>query len=220
MIRNLLIGAASLALAGAATAQTGTAPATQAAPVTPTTAAPAMPAAPTAASSAAPATPTTTAPVDLGVQPLADVPAPNYVVWTWQGNAFEIASAKVALRKAARPDVKAYAQSMLTAHEAKQKSLEASLTNPTRVFTKPGAELQPADAAALAALEKAPAAGFDTLYLTQQRAAHQKAWAIEKGFANSGQDEALKTLATANVAMIEQHYAKALTLAPAGQAGR
>lgn len=209
MIRNLLAGAATLALASAATAQTVTAPAAPAETVAPTTAAPAMP-----------VTPNATAPVDLGVQPLADVPAPNYVVWTWQGNSFEIASAKVALRKATRPDVKAYAQSMLSAHEAKQKSLEASLTNPTRVFTKPGAELQPADTAALAALEKAPAAGFDMLYLTQQRAAHQKAWAIEKGFVNTGQDEALKTLATANVPMIEQHYAAAVSLAPAGQPGR
>lgn len=223
MIRNfLLAGATSLVLAGAAHAQTVATPAEPAA--APATTAPVAPTSPTTApatSATAPvAAPATSAAVDLGVQPLADVPAPSYVVWTWQGNAFEIASAKVALRKATRSEVKAYAQSMLTVHEAMQKSLEASLTNPTRVFTKPGTELQPADAAALAALEKAPAAGFDTLYLTQRQAAHRKAWAIEKGFANTGQDAALKTLATANVPMIEQHYAKVVSLAPGGQPGR
>ena len=202
MLRNLFLATAAAATLGThAFAQT-------------------EPAAPAATTTAAPTAAPSSATVNVGVEPLADVPAPNFVAWSWDSNAFEIATAKIALRKASRPDVKAYAQSMLTAHETMQKTLAASLKNDTRVFTQPNDALSPQNAALVDQLEKAPAASFDNLYLTQQVAAHQKAWAITKGFANVGQDEALKTVATASVPMIEQHFAQVQGLVPASLAAK
>jgi len=206
MFAKILTTTAAMVLATAAFAQT----AGPAEPVAPTVAAPAA-AAPAAA---APAAGTATA-ADIGVQPLDNVPSPNYVAWAWDSNNYEIDAAKIALRKATRPDVKAYAQAMQTSHETMQASLQSSLKNPTREFIPPTTRLSPANAALIKQLETAPPASFDNLYLTQQVAAHQKAWALNKGFANGGQDEALKTLATTNVPMIEQHLADAKTLNPA-----
>lgn len=210
MFAKILTTTAAMTLATAAFAQVA-GPAT---PAAPTIAAPAA-----APAAAGPAAGTATA-ADIGVQPLENVPSPNYVAWAWDSNNYEIDAAKIALRKATRPGVKTYAQAMQTSHETMMASLQASLKNPTREFIPPATRLSPANAALIKQLEDAPKAGFDSLYLTQQVTAHQKAWALNKGFANGGQDEALKTLATTNVPMIEQHLADAKTLSPASLASR
>ena len=212
--KALLATTAILMLGTASVAQT-VAPAAPAAPV-----AGAATAAPAAAAPATAAAPAATGAADIGVQPMTDVAAPNYVAWAWDANNYEIDAAKVALRKATRPDVKTYAQQMLDSHQTILASLQASLKNPTREYVPPTTRLSPGNVALIKQLEDAPAASFDNLYLTQQITAHQKAWSLNKGFANVGQDEALKAVATANVPTIEQHFAEAKGLAPASLASR
>ncbi|WP_419814378.1 DUF4142 domain-containing protein [Glacieibacterium sp.] len=213
--KALLATTAILMLGTASVAQT-VAPAAPAAPAAgAATAAPAAAAAPATA-----AAPAATGAADIGVQPMTDVAAPNYVAWAWDANNYEIDAAKVALRKATRPDVKTYAQQMLDSHQTILASLQASLKNPTREYVPPTTRLSPGNVALIKQLEDAPAASFDNLYLTQQITAHQKAWSLNKGFANVGQDEALKAVATANVPTIEQHFAEAKGLAPASLASR
>ena len=205
----LMLGTASVAQT-VAPAGPAAAPATATAPVSGVaTVAPAAGTAPAA-----------TAAADIGVQPMTDVAAPNYVAWAWDANNYEIDAAKVALRKATRPDVKSYAQQMLDAHQTMLASLQASLKNQTREYVPPTTRLSPGNVALIKQLEDAPAASFDNLYLTQQITAHQKAWSLNKGFANVGQDDALKAVATTNVPMIEQHFAEAKGLSPANLASR
>jgi putative membrane protein len=213
----LMLGTASVAQTIAPTAAPAgaTAPATTAAP-----AAAATPATPAGSAAPAAAAPVATAAADIGVQPMTDVAAPNYVAWAWDSNNYEIDAAKVAVRKATRPDVKSYAQQMLDSHETMLKSLQASLKNPSREYVPPTTRLSPGNVALIKQLEDAPAASFDNLYLTQQITAHQKAWSLNKGFANVGQDDALKAVATTNVPMIEQHFAEAKGLAPSNLASR
>ena len=229
MFNKALLSTTAMLMLGTASVAQTVAPAGPAAPAAP--AAGAVPAAPGAAPAAmAPSVPgsaaapaggaTTTATADLGVQPMTDVAAPNYVAWAWDSNNYEIDAAKVALRKATRPDVKSYAQQMLDAHEAMLKSLQVSLKNPTREYVPPTTRLSPGNMALIKQLEGAPAASFDNLYLTQQITAHQKAWSLNKGFANVGQDDALKAVATTNVPMIERHFAEAKGLSPANLASR
>ncbi len=156
---------------------------------------------------------------DVGVEPMAAIPAGDYVKMAAASDQYEIQAARVALTKSSRPDVKAYAKMMIDAHTASSKTLMAALSNSERKIARPSTKLDSEGASNLALLKKAPKSGFDTLYLTQQTQAHQKAWALQKGFALNGTDPALKQVAANLVPTIEQHLAQAKSLTPSGVAG-
>ena len=155
---------------------------------------------------------------DVGMEPMAAIPAGDYVKMAAASDQYELQAARVALTKSSRPDVKAYAKMMIDAHTASSKTLMAALSNSERKIARPSTKLDTAGAANLALLKKAPKGGFDNLYLTQQTEAHQKAWSLHKGYALNGTDPALKQVAASLVPTIEQHLAQAKALTPAGVA--
>lgn len=223
MYRPLLLAATAFGLAMPAFAQTITpvTPSAPAAVVTPTSpnSAVVTPVAPgSTVVTTAPSTPAATA--VIGVAPLENTPPANYVAWAWDANNYEIEAAKVALARSERAEVKAYAQTMLDAHNGMLETLKGSLKNEQRAFVAPAAKLSPNNEGLLKQLRDAPKSSFDALYLTQQVAAHEKAWSLNKGFSNSGDDAALKTVAQTNVPMIETHLAQAKALLPAQTAAR
>lgn len=151
---------------------------------------------------------------DIGVSPMGPIPAGDYVTQAAASDQFEIQSSRLAATKSSRADVKAYAKMMISQHTATTKSLMAALRNNERTIARPSTKLNSEQAANLALLKKAPKAGFDNLYLTQQIQAHQQAWSLQKGYALNGTDPALKQVAATAVPMVEQHYQQAKALAP------
>ena len=157
--------------------------------------------------------------MDVGVAPMGAIPAGDYVKMAAASDNYEVQAARLALTKSSRPDVKAYARMMIDAHTASSKTLMSALSNGERKIARPSMKLDTEGAANIALLRKAPKGGFDNLYLTQQTQAHQKAWALQKGYALNGTDPALKQVAASLVPTIEQHLSQAKALTPAGMAG-
>ena len=155
---------------------------------------------------------------DVGMSPMEGLSASDYVKMAADGDMFEIESSQLALRKAQRSDVKSFANMMIKDHTMTTKALKAALSNNDRKIAPPPMMLSSENAANLKLLEKAPRASFDTLYLTQQVTAHQKAWALHKGFATSGSDPALQQVAATAVPIVEQHLGAVKGMVPASMA--
>jgi putative membrane protein len=54
-------------------------------------------------------------------------------------------------------------------------------------------------------LKAAGGAGFDRLYVEQQKTAHEKALALLQGYSSGGDNEALKAFATKTAAAVKSH---------------
>ncbi|MEH3108388.1 MAG: DUF4142 domain-containing protein [Sphingomonas fennica] len=155
---------------------------------------------------------------DVGVSPLTGVSATDYVKMAADSDLFEIQTSRLAASRSRRPDVKEFARQMVTDHTTTSKALMAALSNKDRTIARPSTRLSAENDAKLTLLRKAPRDGFDNLYLQQQAEAHQKAWALHKGYATDGTDPALKQVASTAVPVIERHLTHAKTLLPAGLA--
>jgi putative membrane protein len=157
-------------------------------------------------------------PMNPGVSPLVGTSATDYVKMAADSDMFEIQSSKMAMMRSKRADVKSYAKQMIADHTMTSKALMAGLKNNDRTIARPSTKLSAENAAKLALLKKAPKASFDDLYLQQQVAAHQTAWALHKGYATDGTDATLKQIASTAVPVIERHLGHAQQMVPAGMA--
>lgn len=155
---------------------------------------------------------------DAGVSPLSGTSATDYVKLAADSDMYEIQSSKLALTRSKRDDVKSFAREMIADHTQTTKALMAALKNGDRTIARPSTKLSSENAAKIALLKKAPKASFDDLYLQQQAAAHQMAWALHKGYATDGTDVALKQVASTAVPVIERHLTHAKQMVPAGLA--
>jgi putative membrane protein len=153
-----------------------------------------------------------------GVSPLSGTSATDYVKMAADSDMFEIQSSKLALMRSQRDDVKSYAKQMIADHTMTTKSLMAALKNNDRMIARPSTKLSAENAAKIALLKKAPKGSFDDLYLQQQVAAHQTAWALHKGYSLDGTDATLKQVASTAVPVIERHLGHAQQMVPAGLA--
>jgi putative membrane protein len=153
-----------------------------------------------------------------GVSPLMGTSATDYVKMAADSDMFEIQSSKLALMRSKRDDVKSFAKQMIADHTMTSKALMAALKNGDRSIARPSTKLSAENAAKIALLKKAPKANFDDMYLQQQVAAHQTAWALHKGYATDGTDESLKQVAMTAVPVIERHLTHAQQMVPAGMA--
>lgn len=157
-------------------------------------------------------------PMNPGVSPLSGTSATDYVKMAADSDMFEIQSSKLALMRSKRDDVKSYAKQMIADHTMTSKALMAGLKNNDRTIARPSTKLSAENSAKLALLKKAPKASFDDLYLQQQVAAHQTAWALHKGYSLDGTDATLKQIASTAVPVIERHLGHAQQMVPAGMA--
>ena len=153
---------------------------------------------------------------DVGLSPMTGMTAPDYVVHAADSDRFEIESARIALTRSQRTDVKQFAQMMIDNHTDSSKSLMAALKNDQRTIKAPSTQLSSANKSMISALKKAPKANFDNTYLTQQLESHKKAWALQKGYATSGEDASLRQVAANTVPIVESHITQVKALIPAG----
>lgn len=153
----------------------------------------------------------------FSVQPRTQVSASDYVKMTADALNYRIAAATLAARKAERADVKAYAKADMVAAKRDRDALFAALSNKDRKITRPSLALSSQNAASLELLKKS-SSSFDNLYLTQMAEAAPTMWALQKGYATTGSDPALKQVASLAVPTIESGYTTAKGLTPAAVA--
>ena len=152
---------------------------------------------------------------DVGVSPLTGISATDYVKMAADSDMFEITTGRLAGTKGQSSAVKSFGREMVTDHMGTTKALMAALRNADRKIARPSMRMSSDNAAMVTLLRKAPRANFDNLYLQQQMTAHQKAWALHKGYATEGTDPALRQVAAAAVPIVERHITHLKSLMPA-----
>lgn len=119
------------------------------------------------------------------------------------GGRFEIESADLAASRATSGDVKELAAMIAADHKKAGEDLKAAAGASTPSFT-PLASLNAKQKADLEAL-KGAGSNFDSLYVTQQIAAHQEAIAILQGYAANGSSPQLKDFAAKVLPTVQGH---------------
>lgn len=121
-----------------------------------------------------------------------------------EANLFEIESSNLAIQKTSAKDVKDFAQQMVADHthmgDQMKKAITASGTNLT-----PASALEDEHQKTLDTLKAASAATFDNLYVQAQSKAHDEAVTLFDDYAQNGDDDVFKKLASDSLPMLKKH---------------
>ena len=120
---------------------------------------------------------------------------------------YEVEAGKLAQEKAQAQKFKDFGAMMVEQHNASTEKLKAAAAKSAPAIT-PNPALNAEQETNLEALRNAEGAAFDTLYKTQQVAAHEKALATVKAYAASGDVPELKTFASDAEKLISAHLTK------------
>jgi len=115
---------------------------------------------------------------------------------------FEVEASKIALAKSSSPSIKAYAQSMMTAHTATTAALKPVAD---ALMIAPPMQLDSDHAAKLEDLNKATVKEFDEKYIDQQTDAHEDALNLLNDQAKNGTNATLKSFAAATAPKVQMH---------------
>jgi len=115
---------------------------------------------------------------------------------------FEVTSAKLET-SSKNPKVRAFANLMVKDHTKSTAEVKAAAIK-SGLKPKPPV-LEPDQAADITALKQVSGAARDTLYVTQQKAAHQQALALHKDNAAGSSAPALKAASAKIVPVVEHH---------------
>ncbi|MFN3522547.1 MAG: DUF4142 domain-containing protein [Phenylobacterium sp.] len=125
------------------------------------------------------------------------------------GDLYEIDAAKLALQRSRTDEVRSFAQMMVDHHMTAAHQMVSALKSSevTRQYSdlKPTTELDERRKGMIEHLEKAPDQSFDDMYLDQQKMAHQEAIALHKGYAESGDNAQLRSVAAGALPMVQRH---------------
>jgi putative membrane protein len=133
----------------------------------------------------------------------APTTAPGYVMMAGASDQYERQSSRLVLETSANPKIKQFATMMITDHN-KSTADVAAAAKQSRVAPKPP-KLDAQGARDVAALRAARGTARDTLYVQQQKLAHQKALALHQGYSANGDAPALKAVATSVVPVVQHH---------------
>lgn len=117
---------------------------------------------------------------------------------------FEINAAKIAEKKSTNGGVRKFAAEMIKAHTATTAGLKAALAKSGVVVTLPTA-LDERHQGMVDNLNAAKPEDFDKEYMNQQVAAHKEALDLMKGYADHGDNAALKAAATGTAPKVQSH---------------
>jgi putative membrane protein len=118
---------------------------------------------------------------------------------------FEVRASELAVEKGKDPKVIAFAKRMIEDHTAAMQRLVETAKAADLQLTPP-IEVDASHADEMDQLRGATEE-FDTLYLEQQRAAHDEAIALFSGFAENGDNDQLKQLAANLLPTLKEHRA-------------
>ena len=205
MLTTTGVVAALFVLAGCNKAQT---------PVTPDTAA-ANNAADTATNTVASNNPAvagaedaTAAAVGAAAAPAAAATSSGFITAAATSDMYEIAAARIARQKATDPAVKAFAARMIHDHTASTEALRKAIA-PGAVTASLPTGIDERRKGLIDNLQKVAPADFDKTYMDQQVAAHDEAASLFNGYADHGDNDALKAFATKTAPTIQAHLAMA-----------
>lgn len=132
----------------------------------------------------------------------AALPPADFVKKAGASDLFEITTAKLET-SSKNPKIRAFANMMLKDHTKSTADVKAAAIK-SGLKPKPPA-LEPKQQADLAALKQATGTARDTLYVTQQKAAHEEALALHKDNAAGSSAPALKAASAKIVPVVEHH---------------
>jgi putative membrane protein len=117
---------------------------------------------------------------------------------------FEVESSKAAQTRATREDVKSFAGKMIKDHTAAGDQLKAAAVK-DGVTLPASATLDDKPADKLRRLQEAKGEDFDSLYISEQRDAHDDAVSLFSKYSKNGEAGALKDFAAATLPVLEEH---------------
>ncbi|WP_155256475.1 DUF4142 domain-containing protein [Mesorhizobium loti] len=145
------------------------------------------------------------------IEPRKVATALEFVATASSANSFEIDAAKLALKRAQAPELKAFAQRMIEAHSPAQEELLAIAKSgdKTKEFAEPAPDgEQQGILAKLASVKDGP--DFDKMYIEGQIYVHQRAISLLKGYSDGDSD--LNRFAAKTLPTIIDHYQMAQEL--------
>lgn len=121
-------------------------------------------------------------------------------------DAYEIASSRMALTKATTPQVKQFAERMVSEHTASTAKLKqaAAAAQPAAL---PRPMMTPEQQADIRLLTNANGQAFEKAYIEQQIGAHDKTYAALSGYAANGTAPSLKAFAGETAPVVAGHLA-------------
>ena len=136
------------------------------------------------------------------------VAAPEFARMAAMSDMFEIQSSQMAGQRAQSPQVKQFAQRMVTDHtkttnEMKQLTQQAR-SGPLHNMQMPSG-LDQKHQALLTQLQQAQGPQFDQMYIQQQVQAHQTAVDMFRNYAQAGDNAQLKQFASQTLPTLQQH---------------
>lgn len=150
---------------------------------------------------------------DMAMNASAAVPATgqDYASMAGASDLFEIQSSQLALERTQNADIRQFAQMLVTDHQAATANLRTAAQQAQPAVTV-DPQLNAEQQANMGALRAASGADFDRLYLQQQVPAHEKALAMLRGYAESGDVPALREHASTTAGPVERHLERAREL--------
>ena len=135
----------------------------------------------------------------------------EFVTRAAMGDMFEIETSKLALARTQDPDVKTFAQKMITDHQKASERLQGILGQAGGATRMP-ADLDAAHRQKLSRLEAAQGKAFDAAYRDVQKDAHAEAVELYTSYSRTGGNPALKAFATEVLPTIQNHHKQAAQL--------
>jgi putative membrane protein len=140
----------------------------------------------------------------------APVTTPEFATAAAASDLFEIESSKLAQSRATRADVKEFAAMLVKDHTQSTADMKAIASKESITLSPPA--LRPDMQSKIDALKAATGEQFDTLYLSQQVAAHEETLTLHQGYAATGDNEALKGFAAKTATLVSKHLDQARNL--------
>lgn len=157
-----------------------------------------------------PAAAQTTAPAN-GTEGNMKLDKASFAASAASANQLEIATSEIALKRAKSPEVKAFAQQMITDHT---KAGAMFTTAATQEGVAIPDQLMPKHASMVSTLESASDADFDRAYIDLQTAAHNEAVSLFRSYSDAPDSEPLGSFAKNTLPTLEKHLEHVKTLKP------
>ena len=139
------------------------------------------------------------------------VPKPEaFAAAVAESDGYELAAAQTALAQSRHPQVREFAQHMLTEHEKMAQTLLEAAKSAGVIPPKP--HVGSDQARLLSGLQSLRGADFDREYARQQMLAHTSALTTIRRYADKGSDESLRRFAAASAPIIDAHLQMARQL--------
>jgi putative membrane protein len=138
---------------------------------------------------------------------MAPTTAAEFAAAASASDLFEIESSKMAQNQAKSAEVKSFAAMLVKDHTKSTVELKAIAAKENITLSPP--TLTPDMQSKIDALKSAKGEQFDTLYLSQQVPAHEAALKLHQGYAQSGDNAALKDFASKTSTVVSKHLDEA-----------